>query len=70
MFLRKLKICIDYNLIKRAMPVVLKNILSQDCLAKNRLLTSKTILLVISILISPLVAERATVSVDDITGIV
>ena len=52
------------------MPVVLKNILSQDCLAKNRLLTSKTILLVISILISPLVAERATVSVDDITGIV
>jgi hypothetical protein len=57
-------------MIKRPMPVVLKNILSQDCLAKNRLVTSQTILLVVSILISPLIAERATVSVDDITGIV
>jgi len=71
MLLRKLKICIDYNMIKRPMSVgSFKNIFSRECLAKNNLLTSQAILLVIITLISPLIAERATVSVDDITGIV
>jgi hypothetical protein len=71
MLLRKLKICIDYNMIKRPMPVgSFKFFFSRDCLAKNNLLTSQAILLVISILISPLIAERATVSAEDITGIV
>jgi hypothetical protein len=58
-------------MIKRPMSVgSFKNIFLRDCLAKNNLLTSQAILLVIIILISPLIAERATVSVDDITGIV